>query len=84
MSFEQWYGQGNAGFLDALPIEVWFVLVASVVVTVGSAIVLLRSGASEARAAVAGIGVSAGVAYAMILMLLIQSTGAPTCAVPRH
>lgn len=78
MSFGNWYDQGNAGFLDALPRQVWFVLVVSVVVTVGSAIALLRSGASEARAAAAGIGVSAGVACAMILMLLIQTTAAPT------
>lgn len=78
MSFGHWYDRGSAGWLDALPSEVWFLLVASVLVTVGSAIVLLRIRASDAKAAAAGIAVSAGIAYAMILMLLIQTTGAPT------
>ena len=78
MSFEHWYNRGSAGLLDALPSEVWFVLVASLIVTVGSAIALIRSGAGDAKAAATGIGVSAGAAYAMILMLLIETTGAPT------
>ncbi len=78
MSYEQWYDRGRAGWLDAVPSELWFVLTASVVVTVGATIVLLRSGATSARAAAAGIGVSAGAAFAMIVMLLAQPAGAPT------
>jgi uncharacterized membrane protein len=77
MSFEPWYDRGSAGWLDALPGEAWFMLVVSVVVTVGSAIGLLRSGAGDAKAAAAGIAVSAGVAYAMILTLFAQPAGAP-------
>ena len=78
MSFEAWYDGGSSGWLDGLPSEVWFVLAASLVVTVGSAIVLLQRATRETRAAAAGIGVAAGVAYAMILILLAQSTGAAT------
>ena len=78
MSFEHWYDRASAGWLDVLPSGVWFVLMVSVVVTVGSAIVLLRSGAPKARAAAAGIAVSAGAAFAMIVMLLAQPAGSPT------
>ena len=78
MSFEHWYGRGSAGLLDTLPREVWLVLAASVAVTIGSAVLLVRSGAAEAKAAAAGIGVAAGTAYASILMLLVQATGTST------
>jgi uncharacterized membrane protein len=78
MSFEVWYDSGNNGWLDALPSEVWLVLAASSVVTIGSVMLLLQRGTRATRAAAAGVGVAAGAAYAMILVLMTQSTGAAT------
>lgn len=78
MSFEGWYQSwGGARGLDVIPIEVWIVIVFSVIVA-GGAVIALLAGMDRLAASAAGVGVGAGATYVVTLILLVHPAGAST------